>query len=155
MVALLVFVGLSVGGTLSYYDHDFELYRDDWRSATHYILENSHPGDVILFHIPKGRMPYEFYKSISQNPVGAPEVIYPHHGDGLDYRDFIGRPPSDLLQSVCSRFSSVWVVLNHNLTESGAPDSTTQALDQIFSRSYAHIETRPFAGLEVRRYWRD
>src|SRR6202030_4838745 len=49
---------LSVQGTLSYYRGDFDISREDWRSASAYILDHAQPGDGIFFGT-FGRMPYE------------------------------------------------------------------------------------------------
>ena len=73
--ALLLVMALSLKGTFSYYDHDFDLDRDEWRAASFYILDHARPSDVILFHIAMGRMPYEFYKSVYTGNSPGPTVI--------------------------------------------------------------------------------
>jgi hypothetical protein len=142
----------SLQGTFSYYDHDFDLERDDSRAATNYVLDHAQPGDVILFHIAEARVPYEFFKSIRANASG-PEVIYPRHGERLDYRDFTGKPNDEFVRSLAGRYSRVWVVLMSNET-AGHPDATTLMLGQVLGNSFPRIERELFPRVEVRLYSR-
>ena len=69
-----------------------DIQRDDWRHATKYLLSHAEPGDALLFHVPMGRMPYEFYVSVLGAPSSAPLVLYPHHGDRITFLDFVEKP---------------------------------------------------------------
>ncbi len=42
---------LSLQGTFSYYNHDFDLVRDGSETATNYVLDHAQPRDAMLFHI--------------------------------------------------------------------------------------------------------
>jgi hypothetical protein len=152
--ALVIMVALSLRGTLSYYDRDFDLDRDDWRAASYYILDHARPGDAIVFHIAMARMPYEFYKSIYPGQASGPAVIYPSRGGRLDYRDFMGKPSPDFLQSVPEKYPRVWVVLKSYRSRDGNPDFTTQTLSQQFRNSYAVVDEKHFPGVEIRFYGR-
>ena len=148
---------LSLQGTLSYYDHDFDLERDGSEAAANYILDQAQPGDAILFHIAEARVPYEFFRSFAR-PVATevpagPEIIYPRHGDHLDYRDFTGKPTRDFLQSVPAHHSRVWVVLMSNGSP-GHPDATTELLNQALGGRFPHVEEAKFTQVEVRLYSR-
>jgi 4-amino-4-deoxy-L-arabinose transferase-like glycosyltransferase len=151
--AVLILVALSVRGDLAYYRKDFDIAREDWRGATQYILNNSRPGDVIVFHQPMGRMPYEYYRGLdgAGNP---PAVIYPRTGYQLTYKDFYaGHPPEPFLDEVERQHGRVWVVLSHNQTISGA-DPTTRFLDGSFARAYREVKVERFPEIEVRTYER-
>ncbi len=152
-LSLAVILALSLQGTFSYYDHDFDLERDASETAVDYILDHAQPGDAILFHIAEARVPYEFFKSIraSHGSTSGPKVIYPRHGDRLDYRDFTGKPTIDFLQSVPAHYSRVWLVLMSN-GPSGHPDTTTQLLNQTLGGSFPHVEESHFPQVEVRLY---
>jgi mannosyltransferase len=150
--ALMIMVALSLRGTLFYYDHDFDLDRDDWRAASYYILDHAHPGDVIIFHIAMARMPYEFYKSVYPGQAPGPAVIYPSRGARVDYRDFMGKPSREFLQSVPEKYARVWVVLKSNRNRDGNPDPTTQTLSQMFRDSYRVLEEKDFPGVQIRFY---
>ncbi len=155
-VVLGIMLLLSLQGTFSYYDHDFDLERDGSEAATNFILDHAQPGDAILFHIAEARVPYEFFKSLrakaspTESPAG-PEIIYPRHGDRLDYRDFSGKPSSAFVHSISDRYSRVWVVLMSNQAN-GHPDLTTLMLNRILGESFPSVEERQFPQVEVRVY---
>ncbi|MGA8761800.1 MAG: glycosyltransferase family 39 protein [Candidatus Sulfotelmatobacter sp.] len=154
-VGLAAMLALSLQGTLSYYDHDFDLDRDASGAAANYILDHAQPGDVILFHIAGGRIPYEFYKSLRERSASAsasaPQIIYPRHADHLDYRDFTGKPSPDLVQSLPMHYARVWVVLMDNETQAG-PDATTAMLNQTLGESFLQMQRSEFPRVEVRLY---
>jgi mannosyltransferase len=155
-MSLAAILLLSLQGTFSYYDHDFDLERDGSESATNYILDYAQPGDAILFHIAEARVPYEFFESLrtatsASRTESGPEIIYPRHGDHLDYRDFSGKPSSDFVHAVPSRYSRVWLVLMSNENH-GEPDASTQMLDRIFDESFPRVEQAKFPQVEVRLY---
>ena len=152
LVVIVFFAGLSLKGVLSYYDHDFDLERDDWRAASNYVLQNAASGDAILFHIAMGRMPFSFYQSLYPGGPHGAEIIYPARGDRINYRDFLGKPQKDLLLSVPAKYDRVWVVLEHNQNQGGEPDFTTLLLSQIFGMNYLHRQDKSFPGIEVRLY---
>ncbi|HWW15059.1 MAG TPA: hypothetical protein VN310_10400 [Candidatus Dormibacteraeota bacterium] len=156
-VCLAVMLLLSLQGTLSYYDHDFDLERDGSEAAANYIYDHAQPGDAILFHIAEGRVPYEFVGSLrrttdahSSSALG-PTIIFPRHGDHLDYRDVTGKPSSEFMHSVPETYARVWVVLMSN----GAPDrpdATTLMLNQAFGESFPQMQRLQFPQVEVRLY---
>ncbi|MGA7908936.1 MAG: glycosyltransferase family 39 protein [Candidatus Sulfotelmatobacter sp.] len=158
-IGLVAMLALSLQGTLSYYDHDFDLGRDASGAAANYILNHAQPGDVILFHIAGTRIPYEFYRSLrDQNrsasdgkAASTPEIIYPRHGDQLDYRDFTGKPAPDFVRSLSTRYPRVWVVLMDNETTAG-PDAVTVMLNQTLGESFLHMQRSDFPRVEVRLY---
>ncbi|MGA8271441.1 MAG: glycosyltransferase family 39 protein [Candidatus Sulfotelmatobacter sp.] len=155
-VTLATILLLSLNGTFSYYHHDFDLERDGSQAASNYILDQAQPGDAILFHIAEARVPYEFFKSIraSQAPrVGeeGPEIMYPRHGDWLDYRDFTGKPSPEFVKSIVSRYSRVWLVLMSN-ENSGHPDATTLMLNQVLGEFFPHVEKAQFPQVVVKLY---
>ncbi|HVR22257.1 MAG TPA: hypothetical protein VMU26_02965 [Candidatus Polarisedimenticolia bacterium] len=153
-MALAVMLLLSLQGVFSYYDHDFDLGRDGSQAAANYVLDHAQPGDVILFHIAETRVPYEFFKSLraSRSPgdvAAGPEIIYPRHGDQLDYRDFTGKPTREFVQSLAGRQSRMWLVLMSNASL-GRPDATTLMLNQILGESFPRVDCVQFPQVEVR-----
>ena len=81
----------------------------------------------------------------------GPEILFPYHGAGLDYRDFTGKPTVDLLRTVAPRHARVWVVLMNNGT-AGNPDPTTMMLTRILPESFPTVLRWQFARVEVRLY---
>ncbi len=155
LIVVAVIVLLSLQGTFSYYDYDFDLVRDGSETATNYVLDHARAGDGILFHIAEARVPYEFFRSIreTKDHDAGPDIAYPRHGDRLDYRDFSGKPSADLVKPLSDRYSRVWLVLMSNEV-SGHPDATTAMLNQVLDQSFVEIEEEQFPEVEVRLYGR-
>ncbi len=154
-VSLAAMLLLSLQGTFSYYNHDFDLERDASEAATNYILDHAQPGDAILFHIAEARVPYEFFRSIragkSRETASGPEIIYPRNGDRLDYRDFTGKPTLDFVRSIPGHHSRVWLVLMSNGSP-GHADTTTLMLNQVLGESMKLVEVTRFSQVETRLY---
>jgi hypothetical protein len=146
---------LSVQGVFSYYDRDFDLERDASGAAANYILDHAKPGDAILFHIAEARVPYEFFHGLRPNAASqtSPEIVYPRHGDSLDYRDFTGKPGAELIRSLEPRYPRLWVVLMSNGSP-GHPDATTSMLDEELEKSYGGHKKIEFPQVEVTLYER-
>jgi mannosyltransferase len=150
---LAVIAFLSLRGVTDYYRKDFDIGREDWRSATHHVLDHAQTGDVLILHQPIGRMPYEYYRSRIQANV-YPTVIYPAHDDTLTYRDFYaGHAPDSFLQMASERYARVWVIFTYNDLPTG-PDPTTQFVNAVFGRAYASKHTEEFPGIQVQLYSR-
>ena len=156
-VCLAFMLLLSLQGTFSYYDRDFDLERDGSEAASAYIFDHAQPGDAILFHIADARIPYEFFLSLrntrdsSSGVRAGPEIIFPRHGVHLDYRDVTGNPASEFLRSVPGKYPRVWVVLMSN-GPPGHPDASTLMLTQILRESFQQKEQAQFPQVEVRLY---
>ena len=153
-MTLAVMLLLSLHGAFSYYNHDFDLERDGSEAAANYVLDHAQPGDVILFHIAETRVPYEFFKSLRANRspsdiAAGPEIIYPRHGDQLDYRDFTGKPTREFVQSLASHQPRMWLVLMSNASL-GRPDATTLMLNQILGEAFPRVDSVQFPQVEVR-----
>jgi hypothetical protein len=155
-VALAVMLLFSVKGTLAYYDHDFDVERDGIGAASNYVLDHAQSGDAAIFYIPGTRVGYEFYRSV--HGVPGPEIIYPKHGDRLEYRDFTGKPTAEFLGSIPREYERVWVVLMNNAaTDRGGvshPDATTLMLSGAMAQSLppSSMQQWEFPDVEVRLY---
>jgi len=139
-LALLVFVALSVRGTMSYYRQDFDLGRDDWRGATRLVLSQARPGDAIVFQVAMGRMPYAYYRSLQDAALG-PVVLYPHHGDRITFLDFVEKPDLAQLERSLLQYPRVWLVLSYAETPTGL-DPTTQTIENLTGRSHPVSEQK-------------
>jgi mannosyltransferase len=149
-------------GTLFVYGHDFDNERDASVAAAGFILDQAQAGDTILFHIAETRIPYEFVRSerSGRNTAIAsaatqlgPEILFPRHGEGLDYRDFTGKPTADFLRAAGPAHRRVWVMLMNN-GPAGKPDPTTGMLTQILAESFPEMRQWHFLKVEVRLYSR-
>jgi mannosyltransferase len=153
-VPLIVFcLALSLRGTVAYYTHDFDNERDDWRSASNYILDHAQAGDALLFHVPMGRMPYEYYRSLENNPLSlsAPQVLYPYHGSGITFLDFVEKPDYARLSNEAPKYPRIWVILSHAETPSGL-DRVGTSLTSLAGVTHAHVQQARFNGIDVFLY---
>jgi len=145
------------------YEHDFDTERDASGAASNFILDHSQPGDAILFHVANVRVSYEFFRSrragentASPNftrPFG-PEIVYPHHAVGLDYRDFTGKPTAEFVRSVAAQHRRMWLILMNNGTANN-PDPTTVMLNQVLPQYFPKMQQWDLARVEVRLYSRE
>jgi mannosyltransferase len=155
-VCLTAMLLLSLQGTFSYYDHDFDLDRDGSLAAAGYVYDHALPGDAILFHIAEGRVPYEFAASLRGRDgrggaATGPAIIFPRHGEQFDYRDVTGKPSREFLQSTPRQYARVWVVLMSTGAPS-RPDPTTSMIEQSLEEFFPRIEQVQFSQVEVRLY---
>ena len=159
---LAVVLLLNAGGIRYVYGHDFDTERDASGEATNFILDHAQPGDGIILHIAGTRAAYEFFRSLraGENTASArysghlgPEIIFPRHGEGMDYRDFTGKPAPEIVSGAGSTHRRVWVMLMNN-GPAGNPDPTTYMLIDHLRRDFANVEVWDFARVEVRLYSR-
>lgn len=151
---------LSLRGVNYSYGHDFDQERDASGAATQFVLNHSQAGDGIIFHIAEARVPYEFFRaelagtdtanSAYRDELG-PDILFPRHGSGLDYRDFTGKPTEAFLRSVTPGYSRVWLMLMNN-GPVGNPDPTTVMLTKILPESFRNEQHWEFSRVEVRLY---
>jgi mannosyltransferase len=152
--ALLLFLILSFSGTIGSYQNDMDIQRDDWRSATRYLLNHAQSGDALLFHVPMGRMPYEFYDSVLGGTPTAPTVLYPHHDDRLTFLDFVEKPNDAQLEGLLPQHARAWLVLTYAETQSGTPDARSIELTKLLGKFYPTVEQHEFPGIEILLYSR-
>jgi hypothetical protein len=152
MVLAVSFLSIfSLRGTIGYYRQDLDIQRDDWRTATQYLLEHAQPGDALMFHVPMGRMPYEFYRS-TLRASAAPVVLYPSHGDRITFRDFVEKPNDAELENLVAQHPRIWLVLTYAETDTGSPDSRTIELSKLLRNTYSTVEQRDFPGIAILLY---
>jgi mannosyltransferase len=151
---------LSAASVPSVYSHDFDNERDGSIAASEFILDHSLPADAVVFHIAETRIPYEYMRSLrsGQNTTSpgfeahfGPEIVFPNHGSGLDYRDFTGKPSPEFLRHELPLYSNVWVMLMNNGTQE-KPDPTTVLLSQVLPQMFPHMQTWQFPKVELRLY---
>ncbi len=151
---------LSWQGILFVYTHDFDNERDASVAAADFILDRAQPGDAVVFHIAGTRIPYEFARSLKagQNTASSdftqqlgPEILFPYHGTGLDYRDFTGKPTADFLRTSAPPHPRVWIMLMNN-GPADNPDPTTVMLTHILPESFPKVLRWQFTRVEVRLY---
>jgi len=145
--ALLLMLGLSLHGTISYYRYDFEMQRGDWRAASAYLLGNARSGDALLFPNASFRMNYEYYLSRARPPGAAPAVLYPSHDTGISYRDFVEKPDYSQIAETVSAHSRVWLVLSRQ-----SPDAAADSFRTLLAQHFTGPDVKDFAGLQLMLY---
>jgi mannosyltransferase len=150
--ALLLVLVLSFNGTIGYYKKDVDIQRDDWRAATRYLMDHAQSGDALLFHVPMGRMPYEFYHSVLGTTSASPIVLYPYHGDRVTFLDFVEKPDDAEIESFLPQHPRVWLVLTYSETQSGLPDARSIELTKLLGKFYPVVVQRDFPGIEILLY---
>ena len=163
LVALTGILLFSMQGIFFVYPNDFDTERDTSGAAAAFILDQAQPGDGVVFHIAATRIPYEFVRSQRSGENTAsptftaqlgPEILFPHNGTGLDYRDFTGKPTADFLLAVAPSHPRVWVMLMNN-GPADNPDATTVMLTKILPEAFPKVHSWQFAKVEVRLYSRE
>jgi len=152
--AVLLLLVLSFRGTAGCYQRDLDIERDDWRAITQYLLNHSQPGDALLFHVPMGRMPYEFYRSL-RPLTPAPDVLYPHHAGSITFLDFVEKPNHLELASLLPLHGRTWLVLTYAKTPLGQPDARTAELRQLLQPPYTLVEQHDISGVTILLFSRD
>jgi mannosyltransferase len=150
--SLSVMLILSLRGTAGYYKQDIDIQRDDWRDASKYLLSHAEPGDALLFHVPMGRMPYEFYVSALGSPSSNPPVLYPHHADRTTFLDFVEKPNDAELARLLPQHRRAWLILTYAETQSGQPDARTIELSKTLGNVYPLVEQHDFTGIDIKSY---
>ncbi len=150
-------------GILFVYGHDFDHERDASGAASNFILDHAEPGDAVIFHIAETRIPYEFFRTLRAGedtaspdftaPLG-PQILFPRHGAGLDYRDFTGKPTAESLRAAQGGHPRMWVMLMNNGSEEH-PDTTTVMLSRVLPESFPRMQRWTFTTVEVRLYSKD
>ncbi len=164
LLAVVVCGVLLLGwqGVSFVYAHDFDNERDASGAAADFILDHTQPGDGVVFHIAETRVPYEFFRSVRAGENSAspafteqlgPEILFPRHGAGLDYRDFTGKPTAEFVQSAAASHGRVWVMLMNNGTAEN-PDPTTVMLTRVLGEAFPKMTAWEFAKVQVRVYSR-
>ena len=150
---LLVAIGaLSLAGVFAYYQRDFDVGRDNWRAATHFVLANAQPGDGIFFYTAPGRMTFEYYRLLSGKT--GPEVIYPSSGEKMTYRDFLVTPLAEVLQTPLPQPKRLWLFLN-NHRAGGHMDMGSEVLCAWYGTRYRLLSKRSVDGIDLLLYERE
>ena len=106
--------------------------KDDWRSATHYILDSARAGDAAIFVPGYVVAPFDYYRASSDATTSSLVVIAPRNGaasaSGAEHR-----------------YSRLWAVFNHD-ADSGA------AVRDSLARCHPVVSDSQFTGVRVVLY---
>jgi mannosyltransferase len=102
--------------------------KEQWREVAAYMQSAAAPGDVVAFHKPWVRVPFEYYAHAPVEEYVLPEgrMLTEH--------------PEDRLREDLGRYRRVWLVLAHNF-------DTEDYYPRLFRASFAFKERRTFTGI--------
>jgi mannosyltransferase len=148
-VLVAAITALSLIGTASYYKSDFDLARDDWRTATSYVLDRSLPGDGVFFYANFGRLPFEYYRSQRQPASAWPEALVAANGSDWGYRASLFSYMADEMQYAGPGGDRVWLVLDLNTDAAGNPNPETAMLRAVYGKGRHVIDEKRISQITV------
>ena len=142
VTAAIVWFGIV--GVRSYYKIDFDIGRNDVRSATAYILENSQAHDGIVFYTVSTRFPYDYYAAHTNGAV-EPDILWPGNNAGVGWHDFMGVPSPTRVPDFAAGHDRIWVVT----TPMPPNDPKFAAFETALNHQYRLTEAQEFPYIRV------
>lgn len=142
LTVAVAFAGLD--GVRSYYKVDFDIGRNDVRSATAYILDHAQPHDGVVFYTLSTRFPYDYYAAHTTSEV-KPDILYPGNNFGVGWRDFMGVPSATRVPNFAQGHDRIWVVA----TPLPPNDPRFAAFEAALDRGYHLTDTEDFPYVRV------
>ena len=127
---------------------------EDWRSATHYVLQDARSGDGLLFYAPYVRIPFSYYLDRQAGGQAAAQPVYPAEGwkaEAIRF-DYYVPVTADRVRAASGRFKRVWLVLSHVGLFGGADTGYQAVLRGLASAGFAETASRSFRGVKIVRY---
>ena len=124
-------------------------WKEDYRSATEYLIENAGPGDVLIFVSHVGEIIFDWYSRERRHDLiktGLPEGIYDR---GEPDSGLIVRHPQDVerLNDIVRRGKRIWLFRNRTWTHD--PQEISQKwMDEHLYRQ----QTIDFSGIQIIAY---
>ncbi len=142
MIAAVVWFGLA--GVRSYYQVDFDIGRNDVRSATAYILDHAQPRDGVVFYTVSTRFPYDYYAAHT-NADMKPDILWPGNNSGVGWHDFMGVPAAARVPDFAQGHDRIWVVT----TPMPPNDPRFAAFEAALNQQYKLTDTQDFPFVRV------
>jgi 4-amino-4-deoxy-L-arabinose transferase-like glycosyltransferase len=129
LIALVVVCLLATEGVRAYYAKDFDVKREDFRSASEYVLARSRAGDAVLFYQSFGRFPFSYYADHTQSNT-RPTIIFPGT-DARTWRNFTDTITPTLLSGLAQAHGRLWLVLSENMHGQDEDAISTQIRNSV------------------------
>lgn len=149
LIATVAIACLGIGGVWSYYKLDFDIVRNDVRSATNYILDHAQADDGIVFYSLSTRFPYDYYAA-NTHAQTKPHILWPGSNSVLVWRDFMGVPPPARVPKFAEGHDRIWVVT----TPMPPNDPKFAAFESALSQYYRLSDTMDFPAVRVTLFTR-
>ncbi len=138
LVASVLALAFNVVLNGGYY-RTMDNWEGDWRSATRFVLDNSRPGDAILFHAAAGVHAYGYYlRQANADPLSSPTIIFPLPEVAGARKGARLVPTRDALEKASAGHARLWVVLHHQ---------QLRTFPSAFLDAYRKVEERSFKSL--------
>ena len=141
---LAAIIWLGIEGIRSYYVIDFDIGRNDVRSATSYILSHSEPSDGIVFYTVSTRFPYDYYAAHSE-AENKPDIIWPGSNSKVGWRDFMGVPAASRVPQFTQGHNRMWIVT----TPMPPNDPKFAAFETAMTQNYKLKDSEDFPFVHV------
>jgi mannosyltransferase len=124
--------------------------KEDWRSASAYVMAEASPSDAIAFHQPWAAQPLYYYVGQRDQWDFVPtRVELPLVPEG----SASAPDPGEIAQATAGH-STLWLVLSHNIGAAGLDPRVAPLVESVQSE-FQLVERREFAGnLQVLRFER-
>jgi mannosyltransferase len=132
--ATILLLTISAHALVGYYRSSD---KDDWRSATRYVLDSSRAGDAVLFYPSYAVAPFDYYRALRDSSAHDIRVVYP----GTFGEGDVGAAVS----GVQHRYDRLWAVFNQD------GDSGAVVRDSL-GRRYRVESDSQFTGVRVVLY---
>lgn len=143
VLAVMVAIS-SFAGVRSYYKADFDIGRNDVRSATAYILDHAQAHDGVVFYTLSTRFPYDYYAAHTNTEL-KPDILWPGNNSGVGWRDFMGVPSAARVTDFAQGHERIWVVT----TPLPPNDPKFNAFEAALSRRYRLADSQDFPYVHV------
>ena len=144
VVLAVAVAGSSIVGVRNYYKADFDIGRNDVRSATTYILDHAQPHDGVVFYTLSTRFPYDYYATHTTNGV-KPDTLWPGSNSGVVWRDFMGVPAAARVPQFAQGRERIWLVT----TPMPPNDPKFAAFEAALKQQYRLTDTQDFPYVQV------
>jgi len=138
VAALSVILTLSLPAVAGYYRLP---QKDDWRSATRYILAQAKPGDALLFFTLGAKFAVDYYSEREGRTLRGPKIAF----QTMTEFQVDPRTRARMLARVTARYPRVWLV-----GRTGQYDDP--AIPALLGRAYPYMVEQWFHGVRIQLY---
>ena len=129
--------------------------KEDWRSATRFVVQNAKAGDAILFYGTPALVPFEYYYGKMKGGSDILVSVYPYPFGipvGVQLLTKESDPSESMLGSMPEQYKRLWVVLSHDIHEGRGRDS--RPIVHKIEKNYVNREDKLFEKINVKLYER-
>jgi mannosyltransferase len=138
LLAFALMIALALSSTLTYYS-SFQVYGNDWRSVTDYLLSSGTSRDGIIFYTLTGHREFDYYTKRRIGDVNRASEPVPLFPIVLDTAG---------IQKRTAPYQRVWLVLHQNIL-TPQTDTQSQQIRAALETRFRLVAQREFLGRGV------